>query len=403
MKRKLQLNPKVAPSVKLSTTTIIYVAGGIILASVIGIILFIQLNLGNAITSQAAPGNFTSGASGNWTTNSNWQGGVAPGAALGGNDITITSFNSITHTGDITGDNGVILNIQPNATLTINGDLTIKNDLILNNSGTLIITGSLIGKNNAAVTINGGGSMNVGSNIDFDNNTDLVVNGNLTAGGDVTFGNNAVFNGTGTVAITGSGCSSWTGSVPCQSAAFILPVKLLSFKATDDQNGTVKITWSTAQEKNNDYFTVQRSTDGIAYSELIIVKGNGTTQDVSQYETQDTQPAAERLYYRLAQTDFDGTTEVFSPVFVEVHLVAAELSAYPNPMTGNNLTINLPKAEAGSLQILDNRGKVIMNRKVDGSSNVVELEFPGELLQGLYYVNYKSVSGSGKSLKIVKK
>lgn len=404
MKQKMQLKPKVAPSVKVSATTLIYVAGGIILASVIGILLFIKLNLGNTITSLAAPpGNFVSTATGDWTSNTSWQGGTAPGSALGGNDVTISASNSITHTGDITGDNGVVLNIEANATLTIDGDLIIKNDFILNNSGTLIITGSLIGKNGANVTINGGGSMKVGNNITFDNNTSLVVNGSLNVGGDVSFGNNGVFNGTGTVNIVGNGCSDWTGATPCQSQSFVLPVKLLSFKASDDQDGTVKVSWSTAAEKNNDYFTIQVSTDGITWNELLMVKGKGTTEEVSHYTIQDPQPAAERLYYRLTQTDFDGTTETFAPVFVEVALITAQLAAYPNPMTGNNLTISLPKAEAGSIQVLDNRGKLILSRATDGSSNVVDLEFTGELLQGLYYINYKSASGLAQSLKIVKK
>lgn len=399
----MQLKPKVAPRVKQSTTTIYYVVGGIVIASIIGIILFIQLNLGNSTDSLAASGTFTSNVSGNWTTNATWLGGTAPSTDLDGDNITIKTNTSILRSGDITGDNGVALTIQSNGTLTINGDLTVKNNLILNNTGTLIITGSLIGKNGAVVTINGGGSVSVGKDVAFENNTSFTVNGSLTVGEDVTFGTNKTFNGAGTVKIVGTGCSSWTGSTPCQSGAFILPVKLLSFKADDNGDGTVNITWSTAEEKNNDYFTLQRSTDGVTFTEFATVKGNGTVQKLSKYDAQDTEPTAERLYYRLSQTDFDGTTETFAPVFVEVKLKTAEMSAYPNPMTGRNLTVHLPKAEAGAMQMLDHRGKVILNKEIDGSSTIIELEFTDELVQGLYYINYKSASGIVKNLKIVKK
>jgi hypothetical protein len=402
MKTKMQLSPKVAPNIKLSAR-MIYVVGGIIIAILIGIFLFIYLNLGNPFRSLAADITFTSNGSGNWATNATWQGGASPGGTLNSNDVTIKSNHTVTRTGDVTGSTNVVISIEANASLTINGDLIVDNDFILNNSGTLIVTGSLMLKNNAALTVNGGGTMTVSNNVIAENNTNFIVNGQLNVGGDVTFGNNEVFGGTGSVRIAGNGCGDWAGSTPCQNGSTILPVKLLAFKASDHEDGTVKITWSTAQEKNNDYFTIQRSGDGLTYTDLGTVKGNGTTENVSHYDMVDNDPGAERLYYRLAQTDFDGATEIFAPVFVQVKLKPGQLSAYPNPMTGRNLTVHLPKIEAGTIQFLDNGGKIILHKESDGSSNLIELDFADDLLQGLYYIKYKSRSGAVQSLKIVKK
>lgn len=401
MKTKTQLTPKVAPKTKLSTR-LIYVVGGIVIATIIGIVLFIQLNLGNPFSSLAASVTFTSNGSGNWTTGATWQGGASPGAALNDNDVTIKANHTIASNVSLTGDNNVVLTIEANGHLTINGDLTVQNNLVLNNSGTLIITGNLVLKNGGALTVNGGGTMNVGNDITAENNTNFIVNGQLNVGGDVSFGSNKVFNGTGVVRIAGTGCSAWTGTTPCQNTPVVLPVKLLSFTAEDGNDGTVKIAWSTAQEKNNDYFTVQRSVDGTTYNEVDVVKGKGTTQSISKYAISDENPAADRMYYRLTQTDFDGTTEVFNPVFVQVKLKAREISAYPNPMTGRILTVRLPKAEEGTLQFLDNGGKLIRSQEIDGSSNTVELEFDEDLLPGLYYVKYQS-GGAVQNLKVIKK
>ncbi|HYF68355.1 MAG TPA: T9SS type A sorting domain-containing protein, partial [Ohtaekwangia sp.] len=307
------------------------------------------------------------------------------------------------HNGDISADNNVTINIEANATLTISGDLTIRNNLILNNSGKLIVTKNFIANNNASATVNGGGVMDVGNNINFGNNTDFVINGTLKAGGNVSFGNNETFNGTGSVNIVGTGCNKWTGSVPCIPGIVILPVKLLTFEAQDNGEGAVKISWSTAIEKNNDRFVIQRSTDGVTYNDITTVPGNGTTQEISYYDFVDNAPDAERLYYRLTQTDYDGTTETFSPVFVQVVLKSAPISAYPNPMTGRNLTLNLPEGKPGMVQFLDNRGMTILNKKFDGSGTVMELEFNNDLLPGIYFVNYKPERGDIQNLKIMKK
>jgi hypothetical protein len=401
MRTKMQLATKVAPALKIKTTTI-YIAGAVVIVTLIGIALFIQLNIGNNTDTYAAAGTFNSNGSGNWINNATWAGGVAPSAALDRDNITIRANHSVLRSGDITGDNDVVLTIQSNATLTINGNLTIQNNLILNNSGTLVITGNLLTKNNSGITVNGGGAMNIGGDAIFENNTNFVVNGNLTVGNNITFGSNSTFNGTGTVKIGGSGCSKWTGSNSCQAGPVILPVELLRFAAVDNGVGMVKINWATAMEKNNDYFTIQRSKDGITYSDLTTLQGKGTTQEVSEYEMLDVNPFAEKLYSRLSQTYFDGTTETFSPVLVNVKLETGSISAYPNPFTGRNLTVNLPQEEAGTLQIVDHRGDVITTREIDGSSKVIELEFDRDLPQGLYYINYKSGS-TVKSLKVVKR
>jgi hypothetical protein len=401
MKTRMQLSPKVAPTLKINTSTI-YVVGGVIVATLAGIVLFIYLNIGNNTESLAAAGTFSSRASGNWTSTSVWNGGTAPAAALDGDNITVGSNNAVLRSGSITGNNNVVLTIQSNATLTISGDFTVDNNLVLNNSGTLIITGNLVAKNGAGITVNGGGVMNVGGNATFDNNTNFIVNGNFTTGGNITFGNNALFNGAGTVKIVGSGCNQWSGTNACQSGPVILPVKLLRFDATDNGHGHVELSWATAMEKNNDYFTIQRSKDGVTYSDLTTTKGHGNTQEVSEYETEDAEPFAEKLYYRLSQTDFDGTTETFTPVLAEVKLVSQPISAYPNPFMGRNLTIQLPEASAGSLQIIDHRGDVILSRVTDGSSATIDIEFERDLPPGLYYVNYKTGEKTER-LKIVKR
>ena len=84
-----------------------------------------------------------------------------------------------------------------------------------------------------------------------------------------------------------------------------LPVELLFFNAT--LNGkVVDLTWSTASELNNDYFTVERSVDGFNWENVVQVSGAGTTNQTTNYSDADTRPYNGLSYYRLKQNDLDG-------------------------------------------------------------------------------------------------
>jgi hypothetical protein len=92
------------------------------------------------------------------------------------------------------------------------------------------------------------------------------------------------------------------GSSPANTA---LPIELLYFNATPNQK-VVDLTWATASELNNDFFTVELSIDGLTWETVLTVAGAGTTNQRTDYNNVDTRPLAGLSYYRLKQTDFDG-------------------------------------------------------------------------------------------------
>lgn len=86
----------------------------------------------------------------------------------------------------------------------------------------------------------------------------------------------------------------------------VLPVELTHF-AVKPLSDHVNLAWTTASEKDNAYFDIERSTDGVHFSAIQQVKGNGTTQSSHDYVFADYGVAAEALYYyRLKQVDNDG-------------------------------------------------------------------------------------------------
>lgn len=85
----------------------------------------------------------------------------------------------------------------------------------------------------------------------------------------------------------------------------VLPIELTSFigKHEDD---VVRLNWQTVSEINNDYFTIERSSDAKNWKVLEFIAGAGNSSSVIDYATIDANPLKNQSYYRLKQTDFDG-------------------------------------------------------------------------------------------------
>jgi hypothetical protein len=91
------------------------------------------------------------------------------------------------------------------------------------------------------------------------------------------------------------------------SGACLLPIELSSFSGIKTERYNL-LEWQTASENSNDYFTLERSIDGGNWTNLADVNGAGNSTLLLNYDYQDYQFTRNSLnYYRLSQTDIDGT------------------------------------------------------------------------------------------------
>lgn len=88
-----------------------------------------------------------------------------------------------------------------------------------------------------------------------------------------------------------------------------LPVELLNFEGEVQENGNL-LSWVTASELNNDYFILERSTDGLFFESIAVLDGHGNSSNMHLYTYMDREAPNGVSYYRLLQTDFDGTTSI---------------------------------------------------------------------------------------------
>ncbi len=117
------------------------------------------------------------------------------------------------------------------------------------------------------------------------------------------------------------------------TAANPLPIELLYFTAKPNGE-VVDLSWATATEKDNDFFTVERSRDGVRFDPVLRVPGAGTSTARIDYFEVDPRPLAGTSYYRLRQTDYDGTSTLSTVVAVQMPVRANDFKVYPNPAEG---------------------------------------------------------------------
>jgi photosystem II stability/assembly factor-like uncharacterized protein len=115
-----------------------------------------------------------------------------------------------------------------------------------------------------------------------------------------------------------------------------IPVELASFSALVNKNSVI-LSWSTASEKNNLGFEVERAssstTPSQGWEKIEFVEGNGTTTESKYYNFTDKDLSAGKYYYRLKQIDFDGSFEYSNVIEVNVIIPSDYYLSqnYPNP------------------------------------------------------------------------
>jgi len=138
------------------------------------------------------------------------------------------------------------------------------------------------------------------------------------------------------IQISGPGISYQVISCPITA----LPIEMVSYTATKIEQG-ILLNWATDMERNDDYFTVERSTNGIEWSPIAQVKAAGNSTKLDSYSYTDEEIINEHQYYRIKQTDFDGKYTYSKVLAVDNSESSIETNVYPNPAIGSEVTLKI--------------------------------------------------------------
>ena len=172
---------------------------------------------------------------------------------------------------------------------------------------------------------------------------------------------------------------------------FPLPIELLFFNVQLGDNNDVQVKWQTATETNNDYFTLQRSKNGVEWENINTIAGAGNSNMILNYVANDYKPYEGVSYYRLKQTDFDGQFS-FSKIksINNSDMENNQIIIYPNPTT-DYITIIGNSIELEAVNVYDILRKNVscsaIIKKINNKKIVIDLS---ELSGGIYYIRTKS-------------
>ena len=143
-----------------------------------------------------------------------------------------------------------------------------------------------------------------------DNTADINIQ---NSGNPNTSGTVNLINGATPISVASTNCPVLQGS--CYAVALALPVELTSFEGSCTE-GLSALKWTTATEHNNAYYTIEKSSDGSQFWVLSTVDGmlNKTTETNYSFLDMESRPGVN--YYRLSQTDTDGTISVVKTISV---------------------------------------------------------------------------------------
>jgi len=193
-----------------------------------------------------------------------------------------------------------------------------------------------------------------------------------------------------------------------------LPVELVYFNASLDGK-RVMTAWKTASEKNNDYFTVERSADGKNFTPVGKVKGSGNSSKPVAYSFIDQEPLTGLSYYRLRQTDFNGKTEAFELVPIRNGTSQSQTVAqtdaneiktiFPNPFHDQfTVKINAPSAGTTEVQVLNTGGTILRKVQIQAESGESEhaIRNLDNLTPGIYFIRLVNGDQVSRIMKVVK-
>ncbi len=174
------------------------------------------------------------------------------------------------------------------------------------------------------------------------------------------------------------------------------PVKMSSFTVKKESNDAV-LRWTTVSETKNDHFDIERSVDGINFTKMGTVAGNGTTVLTKNYTYPDAlaNVASKILYYRLRIVDMDGKSTFSTVVALRLDgsIAVSSLTVYPNPFTSNiKLQLRSAKEENSTIRFINARGQEVLKRNVTlmPGDNIVVVGDLQTVAPGLYIMELRT-------------
>lgn len=164
-----------------------------------------------------------------------------------------------------------------------------------------------------------------------------------------------------------------------------VPVSLIDLDAVNT-NGSIILSWSATRETNFSAYEVERSTDGIHFEKVGVVKG----QNLLKYSLTDRpQLNISNVYYRLKMIDDNGSSSYSRIISVRIDNIG-KIIVFPNPVR-DRLVILAGEAipENSELKISDITGRLMVRQRIQTRQTSIGVDVHN-LEPGKYFLSIQN-------------
>ncbi len=183
----------------------------------------------------------------------------------------------------------------------------------------------------------------------------------------------------------------------------ILPVELSQFDAMyNEDDKSVDLHWVTESETNSRLFTIEKTKEGSQWEAVGTEPGAGNSSQTLSYHSKDTDPWAGLSYYRLKQTDFNGTFTYSRTIAIDTKDGDSHIKLAPNPAESSSILSFLCRDNGtAEVRICDCTGRTVQlsSYPVTAGLNSVNLRID-TYQKGVYIVSVNE-SKRTHSVKLV--
>jgi hypothetical protein len=171
-----------------------------------------------------------------------------------------------------------------------------------------------------------------------------------------------------------------------------LPVSFLGLAAAGN-DGAVNLDWQVSYEINTLKYIVERSTDGVNFSDIgsTPFREGNAQNNAYQYTDNDLPAISGTLYYRIRELDGDGGVVYSKVVSVQQNTLAGKLSVYPNPArTSVTVAFNHSAGGMVSLRLFDLKGSLLWQQQqmAAAGQNNVQIDYIRNIPAGVYILQW---------------
>ena len=343
-----------------------------------------------------ANGNFSDGSI--WSTN----GGVSTCSCTPGGSNQIEIYHNVILDNDLTNGGGNYGQVSDTLRIHSGGSLqgstynmTVASGGVLINDDTLVVN-NMDWNNGSYVCLNSGSYTLITGDLTNSNNSDNVkIDGSVKVNGNLSNGVGGIITGGGSISVDGTTTNN--GTIP----GALLPIELIYFNAEVLNDNSVQLNWATALEINNQYFAVERGTSMESFEAIATIDGAGnSTSRIDYTYTDATFDESTVYYYRLKQTDFDGTSTYSDVIAISVNSMEF-INIYPNPAVDNTtIRINANESTVANIYIYNLVGNIVkqQTQNIIKGSSVITFDV-SSFASGNYIIVGKTADGLSKTQK----